>query len=246
MRRYGLIGYPLSHSFSKTYFAEKFAKNNITDCQYNNFPIASILEFPALIEAHKDLRGLNVTIPYKLQVIPFLHKKNEVVEKIGACNCIKIIDQKLYGYNTDVIGFEQSLLEYLEPHHQQALILGTGGAAKAVEYVLEKLGISYLYVSRTADNDKNVISYDQLNEKVISSHTLIINTTPLGTFPDIQTFPDIPYGLLTKKHYLFDLVYNPSLTVFLEKGKRQGATIKNGYDMLILQAEESWRIWNEV
>jgi len=245
MRRYGLIGYPLSHSFSKTYFAEKFAKNNISDCQYDNFPIASILEFPALIAAQKDLLGLNVTIPYKQQVIPFLHEKNEVVEKTGACNCIKIIDQKLHGFNTDIIGFEKSLLEYLRPHHQRALILGTGGAAKAVEYVLEKLSISFLYVSRSADAGKNIISYDQLDEKLISTYTLIINTTPLGTFPDIQTYPAIPYGLLSKKHYLFDLVYNPSLTIFLEKGKKQGAVIKNGYDMLILQAEESWRIWNE-
>jgi len=245
MRRYGLIGYPLSHSFSKTYFAEKFAKSNIRDCQYDNFPIASILEFPALIATQKDLRGLNVTIPYKQQVISFLHEMNEVVKKTGACNCIKIIDQKLYGFNTDVIGFEQSLLEYLQPHHRHALILGTGGAAKAVEYVLGKLGISYLHVGRTASVDNNILSYDRLDEKVISTHKLIINTTPLGTFPEIQTYPDIPYGFLSKEHYLFDLVYNPSLTIFLEKGQRQGAVIKNGYDMLILQAEESWRIWNE-
>jgi len=245
MRRYGLIGYPLSHSFSKTYFAEKFAKNNIGDCKYENFPISSILEFPALIASQKALKGLNVTIPYKQQVIPFLHEKNDVVQKTGACNCIKIIDQKLYGFNTDVIGFEQSLLEYLKPHHKNALILGTGGAAKAVEYVLEKLGIAFLYVSRIADASKNILSYDQVNDKKLATHTLIINTTPLGMFPEIQTYPAIPYELLTKAHYLFDLVYNPSLTIFLEKGKRQGATIKNGYDMLVLQAEESWRIWNK-
>lgn len=245
MRRFGLIGYPLSHSFSKTYFAEKFAKNNISDCKYENFPIASILEFPSLIAGQKDLHGLNVTIPYKQQVIPFLHKQNEVVQKTGACNCIKIIDQKLYGFNTDVIGFEQSLSEYLKPHHKNALILGTGGAAKAVEYVLEKLGIAFLHVSRKVDAPKNILSYDQVNEKILATHTLIINTTPLGMFPEIQTYPAIPYGSLSKAHYLFDLVYNPSLTIFLEKGKKQGATIKNGYDMLVLQAEESWRIWNE-
>jgi shikimate dehydrogenase len=150
----------------------------------------------------------------------------------------------LYGFNTDVIGFEQSLSEYLKPHHKNALILGTGGAAKAVEYVLEKLGIAFLHVSRIADAPKNIISYDQVNDKILSTHTLIINTTPLGMFPEIQTYPAIPYGSLTKGHYLFDLVYNPSLTIFLEKGKKQGATIKNGYDMLVLQAEESWRIWN--
>ena len=209
------------------------------------FPSNQSLNSLRLLAAQNDLYGLNVTIPYKQQVLNYLNEKNDVVQKTGACNCIKIVDHKLYGFNTDVIGFEQSLLEYFKPHHTHALILGTGGAAKAVEYVLRKLNVSFLYVSRNADRGRGVISYEEINDDILTAHTLIVNTTPLGMYPETHTYPPINYESLTSKHYLFDLVYNPSMTVFLEKGKQKGAAIKNGYDMLVLQAEESWRIWNE-
>jgi shikimate dehydrogenase len=243
MRRYGLIGYPLSHSFSQKYFTEKFQREGITGCVYENFPLASIDEFAALIQQHPDLNGLNVTIPYKEKVIPFLTAQSEVVQTIGACNCIKIENGRLTGHNTDVVGFEQSLLPLLQPHHKKALVLGTGGAAKAVHYVLNKLGIAFLEVSRTPATERQ-IAYQQLDEAVIHEHEVIINTSPLGMYPHINECPPLPYQALTPKHYLFDLVYNPAKTLFLQKGEEQGAAIKNGHDMLIIQAEESWRIWN--
>ena len=242
MRLYGLLGRTLKHSFSKAYFAEKFAKLNITDCRYENFELASIIELPALLENNPSIKGLNVTIPYKEDVIQFLHEKNEVVEKINACNCINIVNGKLIGYNTDVFGFEQSLKPFLKPHHTKALILGTGGAAKAVQYTLKKLGISFQIVSRSK---KDVtITYDELNELILQDHTLIINTSPLGMYPKMDEAPPIPYDFLTPQHLLFDLIYNPEKTLFLEKGEEQGSQIANGKEMLLLQAEESWRIWN--
>lgn len=244
MRRFGLIGYPLSHSFSQRFFTEKFQREGIADCAYENFPIPSIDAFREVLAQHPDLAGINVTIPYKEQVIPFLHRQNEVVKAIGACNCIRLSQGQLTGFNTDVVGFEVSLREFLQPHHKKALVLGTGGAAKAIHYVLQKLGIGFIEVSRTAKEERK-ISYEQLTPSLVASHSLIINSTPLGTFPNIHEYPDIPYQAITPQHYLFDLVYNPSKTAFLQKGEERGAVIKNGYDMLVIQAEESWKIWNE-
>ena len=247
MRKFGLIGYPLSHSFSQKYFTEKFRKENLNDCIYENFSFPSINELPELLSSQPDLKGLNVTIPYKQSVIPFLYSGNEVVKQIGACNCIHIRDGKLFGFNTDVYGFEQSLKKSLQPYHTKALILGTGGAAKAVEYVIQKAGIDYRFVSRNpiAGSEK-YIRYEQITEDLISSYTLIINTTPSGMYPDTDKCPPLPYHLLSPKHYLFDLIYNPAKTLFLQKGEEQGAIIQNGSDMLVIQAEESWKIWNNL
>lgn len=243
MRLFGLIGFPLSHSFSKKYFTDKFEKEGIHQCVYETFPI------PVLNDIHKiislpGIAGLNVTIPYKEQVISFLHYTSEIVQKINACNCIKIVDGKLYGYNTDVAGFENSFSKKLNTAlHKKALILGTGGSAKAVKYVLEKTGIEFISVSRkpAAGN----LSYEQVTEEVIRTHQLIINTTPLGLFPNIMEAPAIPYQFLTKDHFLFDLIYNPGKTLFLKNGEEQGALVQNGYEMLVQQAEESWKIWNQ-
>jgi len=243
MKKYGLIGYPLSHSFSQKYFTEKFQREGITGCVYDNFPLASIDEFAALIQQQTGLHGLNVTIPYKEKVIPFLHAQSDVVKTIGACNCIRIENGELTGHNTDVVGFEESLRPLLQPHHKKALVLGTGGAAKAVHYVLNKLGIEFYEVSRTPGTARQ-LSYQQVTEAVIKEHEVIINTSPLGMYPKVDECPPLPYQALTTKHYLFDLVYNPAKTLFLQKGEEQGAAIKNGHDMLIIQAEESWRIWN--
>lgn len=243
MRQFGLIGYPLSHSFSQKFFTDKFREEDIADCVYQNFPLENIDGLRSVLEQHPSLSGLNVTIPYKEKVIPFLHDQDDVVKKIGACNCIKITGGLLYGYNTDVTGFERSLRPLLESHHKKALVLGTGGAAKAVHFVLEKLGIIYLEVSRKPFTGRQ-ISYEQLTPAVLEDHTLIINTTPVGMYPNENDCPPMPYESLTPRHYLFDLVYNPAKTQFLQKGEQQGAAIKNGADMLIIQAEESWRIWN--
>lgn len=244
MRQFGLIGYPLSHSFSKKYFTEKFEREEIQAAAYDNFPIASIDELPGLLNNTASLEGINVTIPYKELVIPFLSEQTAVVQKIQACNCIKIENEKLIGYNTDVTGFELSLKPKLGNHHKYALILGTGGAAKAVEYVLEKLGISFKYVSRNPVPGH--IFYHDVTPELLEQYTLIINTTPLGMYPDIESYPPIPYAALSSQHYLFDLVYNPGKTSFLHRGEAQGAVIKNGQDMLVIQAEESWKIWNNI
>lgn len=245
MRIFGLIGYPLSHSFSKGFFAEKFREEGLDDCKYENFPLASIGEFSTLLQRQPQLEGINVTIPYKKQVIAFLDWKSDVVAKIGACNCIKLIEGKLHGFNTDTMGFERSLKQNLLPHHNKALVLGTGGAAKAIGYVMEKLGIDYAYVTSSKEGTPGrIYRYEELSENIITSHTLIINTTPLGMYPNTDTCPPIDYSLLTPAHYLFDLVYNPEQTVFLQKGQGRGAIVQNGFDMLIIQAEESWRIWN--
>jgi shikimate dehydrogenase len=243
MTKYGLIGYPLSHSFSKKYFTEKFERESIQDHEYDLFPIDKITQLPLLLQAEIDLKGLNVTIPYKEQVIPFLDELTEVVKEIQACNCIRILNGKLIGYNTDVIGFEKTLERKLSNHHQRALVLGTGGAAKAVHYVLSKKGIEYLEVSRTKVDGS--ITYQEIGEQVISSHTLIINTTPLGMYPNIEEAPNLPYHLLSDQHYLYDLVYNPTKTKFLLEGETRGAVIENGVDMLVIQAEASWDIWNQ-
>lgn len=241
MRKFGLIGYPLSHSFSQGYFNNKFETEGIFDATYQNYPIPSIDDFEKLWQADAQLIGLNVTIPYKKEVIPFLHHPSSVVSAIHACNCIRKFNDELYGYNTDVIGFEKSLLPFLKVHHTHALILGTGGAAAAVEWVLQKLNIQYQFVSRSGDG--NIISYDSLNAETIASHSLIINTSPVGMFPNVNEAPALPYEAITSNHHLFDLIYNPSETLFLAKGKSQGASIQNGLEMLHIQAAESWKIW---
>ena len=241
MRQFGLIGYPLSHSFSQKFFTEKFLLENIVNAQYTNFPIDSIQSFTSLWKEHPSLEGLNVTIPYKKEVIAFLQHSSPVVASIKACNCIRKFNNELYGYNTDVIGFEKSLLPFLKPYHTHALILGTGGASAAVQWVLEKLNIQYQVVSRKANTG---LSYDQLSASVIESHTLIINTSPLGMYPNIHEAPPIAYDAITAKHHLYDLVYNPTETLFMKKGLEKGATVQNGLAMLHIQAEESWAIWN--
>lgn len=241
MRQFGLIGYPLSHSFSQKFFTEKFLKENIVNAQYDNFPISSIQSFAALWKDYPSLEGLNVTIPYKKEVIAFLQHSSPVVQAIKACNCIRKFNNELYGYNTDVIGFEKSLLPFLKPHHTHALILGTGGAAAAVQWVLQQLNIQFQLVSRKANNG---LSYDQLAASVIEKHTLIINTSPLGMFPNVNEAPPIAYDAITAQHHLYDVVYNPAETLFMKNGLAKGATVQNGLAMLHIQAEESWAIWN--
>jgi len=245
-RTFGLIGYPLSHSFSKKYFREKFVQEGISGCQYELFPIASIELIMDLLQENRQLEGLNVTIPYKVSVIPYLNELEEAAAFIGAVNCISIQFRDgspfLKGHNTDAYGFEESLKPLLAPHHQKALIFGNGGAAKAVKYVLQKLGIPYLSVTRTSIPE--AITYDQVTEAILQEHTLLINTTPLGMSPNLDTYPPIPYQFLSEQHLSYDLVYNPEESRFLELSKAEGAVIKNGMEMLELQAERSWFIWN--
>jgi shikimate dehydrogenase len=241
MNRYGLIGRTLKHSFSQRYFTEKFEKEGLPDHVYQNFELQTINQFPELFRTFPDLRGLNVTIPYKEEVIPFLTQKNAIVEAIGACNCILVKGKELTGYNTDVIGFRKSLEPLLKPHHQKALIFGTGGASKAVMYVLEQLGIHYRFVSRNKTDGQ--YTYTDLNEEVLATHHLLINTTPLGMFPNVEAAPAIDYRQIGKQHLLFDLIYNPAKTRFLEEGERRGAIISNGEKMLIEQAEAAWELW---
>jgi shikimate dehydrogenase len=243
MKQYGLIGRTLTHSFSKKYFAEKFEKEGLSDYSYDNFELQTIEGFSLLLQQNRALKGLNITIPYKEDVLQFLTDKNAMVEEIGACNCIKIEGGELIGYNTDVIGFRNSLEPQLKPHHKKALILGKGGASKAIAYVLQQLAIDYNFVSRK--KGQNELGYEDLGEDVVSNHQVIINTTPLGMFPNVDADPPVPYRFITPKHFLFDLIYNPVKTKFLEEGEKQGAQICNGYQMLIEQAEESWRIWSK-
>ena len=244
MRRFGLIGKPLSHSFSKNYFTQKFAREHINNCRYDLFELTTIEDLPALLLSYPDLEGLNVTIPYKQEVIPYLDEATEVVKEIGACNCIKISGGKLKGFNTDVVGFKRSLETHLLPGHDKALILGTGGAARAVQYALKELGIEYRLVSRRKTGEG--LGYEDVGEDILKKYRLIINTTPLGMYPNLDEAPPIPYQYLSPAHLLFDLIYNPAKTKFLQNGEAQGARIANGHEMLILQAEESWRIWNHV
>lgn len=242
MRLFGLIGYPLGHSFSKRYFTQKFETEKIPDCRYELFPLSSINELPALLAANPSLEGLNITIPYKKAVLPFLNS-SELPAGLDACNCIKIRDGKLHGYNTDVLGFEKSLLPLLRPVHNRALVLGNGGAAESIIFILKKQGIPFELVSRRLHGN-STLTYADLTTELIRQHTLIINTTPLGTFPNPDHSPDIPYEGITEEHLLYDLVYNPPETLFLRKGKERGAMIKNGEEMLVIQAEESWIFWN--
>ena len=247
MRQFGLIGFPLSHSFSKGFFTKKFSELKMMDIEYENFPIEAMSSFSDLWSSHPELEGINITIPHKKAVIPFLQHSSLVVQEIQACNCIRKYKGQLYGYNTDVIGFEKSLLPFLKPQHTHALILGTGGAAVAVEWVFKKLKIEYKFVTRNSKAGNaaaKFISYEDLTNDVISKYTLIVNTSPVGMSPHVTQSPAIPYEAITDKHHLYDLIYNPGETVFLQKGKAQGATIQNGLEMLHLQAEASWEIWN--
>ncbi len=244
MNKLGLLGRNISYSFSRSYFKEKFERENITDTTYENFDIETINAFPSILKNTKNLKGLNVTIPYKLEVMDYLDEIDEKAKVIGAVNTIKFAENgKLIGYNTDCYGFEKSLEPFLKTHHKQALILGTGGASKAIAYSLENLGIPYKYVSRKAGEDI-AFTYETLNESIISEHQIIINCTPLGTFPNIEHCPDIPFNGIAETHILFDLIYNPKETKFLKLGKAQKATIINGLNMLKLQAEKAWSIWN--
>ena len=260
MKKYGLIGYPLSHSFSKKYFTEKFAEEKITDAEYALYPLEHIHDLLSLLHQNPDLCGLNVTIPHKISVMKYLDWIEHDAKNAGAVNCIKIIsespvsaafsgevgiaghDFRLEGYNTDLYGFETSLTPLLSSYHDKALILGDGGAAKAVKCVLSNKGIDHICVTRKPGPGN--ILFKNLTDQHIKDYKLIINTTPIGTFPNVDECPPIPYEAITSDHVLFDLVYNPPQTMFLQKGAERRATTKNGYEMLVLQAEKAWEIWN--
>jgi len=244
MKIYGLIGKNISYSFSGKYFTEKFEKEQIGDSLYKIFDIPDITHFLQIIKKNKELKGLNVTIPYKQEIIPYLDKLSSKAEQIGAVNVIRVTKNgKLKGYNSDCYGFEKSITPLLQPHHTKALILGTGGASKAIEFVLNKLGIQYKFVSRKPVEGQ--FTYEELSQEILSEYTIIINCTPLGTFPNIEDCPALNYSFLSDKHLAFDLVYNPSETKFLRLAKSQGAITQNGYDMLVFQAEKAWKIWNK-
>ena len=244
MKYFGLIGFPLGHSFSKKFFTEKFESENI-DAQYDLYELTDISEFEALSKK-TVLCGLNVTIPYKEKIIQYLDELDDTAAVIGAVNVIKFIQEgeklKFKGYNSDAIGFENSISPFLKPYHKKALILGTGGASKAIDYTLRKLGIETTFVSRTVK--QNALTYWQLNEDILNDYLIIVNASPVGTFPHSDECPDIPYKFLTNKHLLFDAVYNPAETLFLKKGKEQGAMGLNGESMLTGQAIAAWEIWN--
>lgn len=243
MRKFGLIGRNISYSFSRNYFSEKFLREGISG-SYENFDLKNISEFPAVLKENPELKGLNVTIPYKEEIIPFLDSLDPVASEIGAVNTIKLeTSGRLIGYNTDYFGFAEALKPYLKEHHKKALILGTGGASKAIAYALKTLDIEYKLVSRKASEEK--LSYEELNEQMLKEYTLLVNCSPLGTFPKTEEHPKIPFQHLTRNHLIFDLIYNPPQTRFMELAKDQGATVVNGQKMLELQAEKAWDIWNK-
>jgi shikimate dehydrogenase len=246
MRLFGLTGNPLEHSFSKQYFDRKFLEEGMKGCRYELFLVPDAQSIRQLAETSPDLAGLNVTIPFKQTVIQLLDATDATAAKIGAVNCIRISRKHgkpfLTGYNTDAAAFRKTLLSLLKPHHQKALILGTGGAAQAVKYALDELEIRSEFVSRKKES--SYLSYESLTKEIIEENLIIVNTTPLGMFPNVEICPEIPYHYLSDKHLLYDLVYNPELTLFLRKGKELDATVKNGLEMLHLQAELAWQIWN--
>ncbi len=246
MRKYGLIGYPLTHSRSLQYFTDKFLKENLTDCSYDNYPIDSISSFPDLLRDNPDLLGLNVTIPYKKEILRYVDVMAPCIDEIGAVNVLKIKrvgkSVSVYGFNSDVDGIRDSVLPFLNDGLKNALILGTGGASRAVSYTLRNLGILVSLVSRTSG--PGVLSYSDLDDQIIKNTNIIVNTTPLGMFPGIESKPDIRYDLLNERHILFDLVYNPEMTEFLKMGKERGCRLITGLKMLYSQAERSWEIWN--
>ena len=242
MDRYGIIGFPLGHSFSRAFFTEKFHKEHI-DAEYVNFEIPSVHLLPEIVRSNPHLRGLNVTLPYKEAVIPMLDSMSDEAREIGAVNVIQVREGRLKGFNSDIIGFMGSLRPLLKPWHQHALVLGTGGASRAIRVGLERLGLDWTYVSRTAAEGR--LTYSALTPEVMEHYQVIVNCSPVGMFPKVDACPDIPYHLLSSRHLLYDLVYNPEETLFLKRGAQQGATIKNGLEMLHLQALASWEFWNE-
>ncbi len=247
MRKFGLIGEHLPHSFSGKYFAEKFEREGISNCEYSLHELATIDELTTLLESTPELEGFSVTIPYKQQVMKFLDELSPEAAAIGAVNCVKREEGKLIGYNTDIIGLRNSMVEFFDEHNfkpTSALILGTGGAALAVEYTMREMGVKYKVVSRSKSTKEERITYEDLTPELIADTMLIINATPLGTFPDVDSSPAIPYDALTEEHLLFDLVYNPSMTKFMEQGQHHGAKVCNGLAMLVGQAEAAWEIWN--
>ncbi|NLV19295.1 MAG: shikimate dehydrogenase [Bacteroidetes bacterium] len=247
MRKYGLIGYPLGHSFSKKYFTEKFRRENISDCSYDNYPVESIDILPVILENDPEISGLNVTIPWKTDVLKYLNVKEPCLDEIGAANVLKISRKDssviISGFNSDVYGIRESLLPFINAELKGALVLGTGGAAKAVIYVLKSLGLNVINVSRTRKT--GILQYEDVDKELIEKTSIIVNTTPLGMYPDISSLPAINYGLLNENHILFDLVYNPEMTLFLKRGEERGCKIITGLKMLFLQAERSWEIWND-
>lgn len=260
MKIYGIIGYPLSHSFSQKFFTDKFENLKIEDAKYEVYPLESLTDFKKFMNDHPHLCGLNVTIPYKVKILKYLDWQSPAAKEIGAVNCIRISNEspvaaaflgevgieghnfRLEGFNTDAYGFETSLKPLLTSKHQRALILGDGGAAKAVKHVLANLGIPYRSVTRKPAPGR--ILFSDLTAEIIESHKLIINTTPVGTSPNINECPPIPYEHIGQQHLLYDLIYNPASTLFMQKGVENGAAVKNGYEMLVLQAEKSWEVWN--
>jgi len=244
MRIFGLIGKNIGYSFSKDYFTTRFEKNNLTDCIYENFDVQDLSDFHQLIQDNPNLVGLNVTIPYKKSIIPLLDTISKKARQIGAVNVIRITKKrKLIGYNSDYHGFKKSLKPLLQSNHKKALILGTGGSAKAVAFALKELNIGFTFVSRSSQ--KNAIGYYEINQDIFDSHQIIINCTPLGTNPNIDSFPPIPYNFFTKNHIAFDLTYNPKETQFLKKAKENQTITINGMEMLLFQAEKAWAIWNK-
>lgn len=248
MRKYGLIGYPLEHSFSINYFNKKFLSENI-DAEYINFEIKDLKELKFVLHENPELCGLNVTLPYKMDVIPYLDSITDNARNIGAVNVIKFKKGGLFtklhleGHNSDITGFKQSIEPLLNETHRKALVLGTGGASKAVYHGFMQLGLDALFVSRTPE--KNCITYSEIMPAIMEDYTVIVNATPLGMYPKSDTCPDIPYQCLTPEHLLYDLIYNPDETLFMKKGKEAGAVVKNGLEMLLLQAFISWEIWNK-
>lgn len=247
MQKYGLIGYPLGHSFSKNYFNQKFESEKI-DAEYVNFPIPDIKDFKNVLKENPELCGLNVTLPYKTQVMQYLDEVDDDAKQIGAVNVIKFTKglfgkSKLKGYNTDVIGFTRSISPLLTNEHKKALILGTGGASKAVRHGLQQLGLETTFVSRRPA--EGLITYEDLTPEVMSEYKVIVNTTPVGMFPNVNECPNIPYQYLTPSHLLYDLLYNPDETLFMKKGMEKGAKVKNGLEMLLLQAFAAWEVWNK-
>lgn len=248
MRKYGLVGYPLGHSFSKKYFSEKFSKENIPDCVYNNYPLENLDHLEDLIKSDEDLVGLNVTIPYKSQILRFVDVLDPEAKEIGAVNVLKIKRQSdqftIFGYNSDVTGIRDTLLPYIKDNVRNALILGTGGSSRAVSFVLNKLGLNVSHVSR--ERKPGIRNYSDVTPAIIRNTQIIVNTTPLGMFPDIENKPDLDYSALTQDHVLFDLVYNPEMTSFLKMGADKGCITLSGLKMLHSQAEKAWEIWNEL
>jgi len=239
--RFGLVGKNISYSFSKGYFTDKFLDLGLEGYSYENFDLQRIDEFPELLKSHPDVKGLNVTIPYKQEVLPYLDALDAQAEEIGAVNTIKFDGKRLIGHNTDAYGFQKSIESFLKPHHTKALIFGTGGASKAIAFVLGQLGIGVTYVSRNPDTTQ--IGYGDLNQSVLENQLILVNCTPLGTHPNVEQKPDIPYDYITEKHLLFDLIYNPEQTAFLKEGEKRGADIVNGLQMLRFQADRAWEIW---